>query len=365
MRTHWKYVAAALTVAAAIGCGSSTPTQTPADAAPEAADDVTGGPDASADASTDASADRADVPRADAPRADAGSCPVAPTPTGTSRAGAMCTDTAMCGAGLECDTDFRDGFCYAECTNNSAQACEAAQCGGNGATCLSLGDGADATSFCTATCNPTARTGMPGACRAGTVCTGWWYTHDTGDPDRTGCEYFCSNNSHCPAGMACNTRTGECGMAAAMTLRADGEPCDPTRDPNDGPSVQCRGYCFVETDVEREGICGSLINVGATPDCFDNPTLTHPIAPSDTNGRTDNLGICIYRECTTDADCTLPLHCVAGESGEPNVCTYGDGIPAPDGGVRDAATDAAPADATPVDAPPADAATDASADRAG
>jgi len=43
--------------------------------------------------------------------------------------------------------------------------------------------------------------------------------------------------------------------------------------------------------------------------------------------------------------------------GDSPVCTYGEGIPAPDGG----APDAAPADATPADA----GATDATADRAG
>jgi hypothetical protein len=349
MQNHWKYAAAALTLAGAIGCGSSTPTNTPTDAAPDA-DDATALPDASGDAGADAPGDRADAPRADAPRTDAGSCPVAPTPMGTSRAGAMCTDNAACGAGLECDTDFLNGYCSTECTNNASQACEAAQCGGNGATCLSLGDGADALMFCAPTCNPSARAGMPGTCRAGTVCTGWWYTHGDGAPDRPGCEYFCSSNAHCPAGMPCNLRTGECGMAASTTLRADGEPCNPQMDPDTGPSVQCRGYCFVETDNDREGLCGSLLDIGATPNCHDNPTLVHPIAPSDDNGRTDNLGLCIYRECTTDADCTLPLHCVAGTDGDPNVCTYGDGIPAPDGGVRDGGSDAAPADAS-ADAP--------------
>ena len=361
MRNEWKFAAAALTLAGAIGCGAGTPGNTPTDAAPEASDDATT-PDAETptDTVTDRAADRTDVAadRADAARTDAGSCPVSPTPTGTSLAGAMCANDMACGSPLlSCDTDFRGGYCSAECSNNASQDCEMAQCGGRGSTCLALGDGADAVTFCAPQCSPTARAGMPGTCRAGTVCTGWWYTHNSGEPDRTGCEYFCSSNDHCPAGMACNTRTGECGTAASTTLRADGEPCDPTRDSGDGPSTQCRGYCFAETDVEREGICGSLLNIGATPNCPDNPTAVHPLAPSDDNGRTDNLGLCIYHECTTDADCTLPLHCVDLMDGDPPVCTYGEGIPARDGG----APDATPADATPVDA----GATDASADRAG
>jgi len=357
IRNEWKFAAALLTVAGAIGCGAGTPGNTPMDAAAEPTDDVAVTPEVG----NDASADRGDA-RADAPRTDGGSCPVAPTPTGTSLAGAMCADDMACGSPrLSCDTDFRAGYCTGECTDSPSQDCEMAQCGGRGSTCLSLGDGADAVTFCAPQCNPTARVGMPGACRAGTVCTGWWYTHDSGEPDRTGCEYFCSSNDHCPAGMACNTRTGECGMAASTTLRADGEPCDPTRDPNDGPSVQCRGYCFTETDVAREGICGSLLNIGATPNCPDSPMQVRPLAPSDSNGRTDNLGLCIYRECTTDADCSLPLRCVQGTDGDPAVCTYGEGTPAPDGGVRDGGAADATTDAGATDA----AATDVSADRAG
>ena len=40
---------------------------------------------------------------------------------------------------LACDTDFRAGFCTAECTDSTSQACEQAQCGGTGATCLTIG----------------------------------------------------------------------------------------------------------------------------------------------------------------------------------------------------------------------------------
>jgi hypothetical protein len=355
MRLHSKFAVAALSLAAAMGCSAQSPSPNPppADAAADLGVDAVVPPDGSrGDAASDA--------RTDGPRVDGGSCPVPPTPMGASRAAAMCTSDTMCGKDLACDTDFLNGFCQAECTDNPSQACEAAQCGGTGATCLSLGDGPDAISFCTAVCNPSARTGMPGSCRAGTVCTGWWYTHETGEPDRTGCEYFCSTNAHCPAGMACNTRTGECGRAPSTTLRADGEPCDPSREPDTGPSTQCRGICFAETAAPSEGICGSFINLATTPDCPDSPMIIRPDAPSDENGRTDNLAICIYRECNTDADCTLPLRCIAGEGGEPNYCSYGMGIPAPDGGVRDGG----PTDAT-ADRPADAGGTDATADRPG
>jgi hypothetical protein len=340
MRTLWK-LAALTAVVTVVGCGSGGPSSPSIDAATETPGDVTVLDDMRSDRVRDIDMGG---DRNDGARPDGSTCPVAPTPMGTSRAGAMCKNDMACGAGLRCEESFRDGYCTAECVDDPSQACEAAQCGGNGATCLAFGDGPNAVTFCAAVCTPTARAGMPGSCRAGTVCTGWWYTHASGEPDRTGCEWFCANDSHCPAGMPCNTRTGECGAAASTTLRADGEPCDPTRDPSDGPSRQCRGVCFSETDNDREGICGSLINLAVTSDCPDSPSRIRPIAPANENGRRDNLGLCIYRECSSDADCTAPLRCVAGEDGEPNVCTYGEGIPAPDGGVRDVGGEGAPSD---------------------
>jgi hypothetical protein len=251
----------------------------------------------------------------------------------------MCTSDSQCGTGLECDTDFVSGFCTATCVDNPAQTCEAAQCGGTGSTCLTIGDGAQALSSCAATCNPTVRTGQPGACRAGTVCTGWWYTHESAEPDRTGCDYFCQSNAQCVTGSQCNPRTGECGdTGLVMARRADGEPCNPVLDEM---TPQCRGICFQETDNPREGICGSLVNVAVTPDCPDLPARIRAIAPSDKNGRTDNLGLCIYRECMTDADCTAPLRCVPGDDGDPATCYYpdpsmrGDAGVATDAGTRD------------------------------
>lgn len=357
----------AITLALALGCSSSGGDTPTGDASMPT--DIAVTPDAPA-----ADVPPADVARADAstdrPRTDAGTgCPVDPTVTGTSNAGAMCTSDMMCGGSLGCDTDFAGGFCTTECTESTSATCEQAQCGGRGSTCLSLGDGADAVSFCTAACNPTARTGNPGSCRAGSVCTGWWYTHDQAEPDTTGCEYFCQTDAQCAAGSRCNTRRGECGdNPVVATRRADGQPCDPTVETGDPPmNTQCRGICFQETDDPHQGLCGSLVNLAVTPACPDDPMHIHAIAPSDANGRTDNLGLCIYREdCVTDADCTAPLRCIPGADGDPNYCGYDDGtLPppdagAPDSGTRDAATDATPAaDASATDAGTRDASADA------
>ena|GEM_PF-1310312 len=329
-RNEWKFATAALTLAGAIGCGAGTPGNTPTDAAPEASDDATLTPDAG-----------------DAPRVDG-----APDSTGMSRAGQACADDTACGgAPLECDEGLRGGFCTAMCTHNASQDREIAQCGGRGSTCLSYTNGMGMrVGSCAATCNPNARAGMPGTCRPGTACTGWWFTHEDYEPDRVGCDYFCGVDEHCPMGERCNVRLGECGSVANLSLRPDGDPCDPTMDPDTGVSRQCKGICFQATDNRREGVCGSYINLGVTANCPDNPMLLRPYAPSDENGRLDNIAECIYRECTTNADCTAPHRCVPQPDGDPSICTF-----------PEAATDGGVPDATSADA----GATDASADRAG
>ena len=368
MTSYWKQLAIALAACGAVGCGGSTGGTASGDAGqdtPTAMDveDSASSDGGAGDARADAAADRSDATDGARPDVSMGTCPVPPTPMGVSRAAAMCAkDTDCMNDALACDTDFRAGFCTAECTDSTSQACEQAQCGGTGATCLTIGEDADAISFCTNTCTPSARGAAPGTCRAGTVCTGWWYTHTNGDPDRTGCEYFCSSDANCPAGEQCNRRTGECNGAAVATRRADGSPCDPTME------GQCRGVCFQDTDDEHQGICGSLINLAVGGDCPDSPTAIHPLAPGDENGASDNLALCIYRECMSDADCTAPLRCVPGTSGDPDTCGYDDGsLPPPDAGT-DAATTDAPAitdaasdAATSTDAP---ATTDAASDAA-
>mgnify|MGYP000875923673 CR=1 FL=1 len=92
---------------------------------------------------------------------------------------------------------------------------------------------------------------------------------------------------------------------------------------------------------DQRGICGSLINLAVGGDCPDSPTAIHPLAPGDENGASDNLALCIYRECMSDADCTAPLRCVPGTSGDPDTCGYDDGsLPPPDAGTDAATTDA-------------------------
>jgi hypothetical protein len=334
MRTHWLIFG----LVNIIACSSSTGPGITSDVPPIDAsqDDVVAdqvSTDVVADQrSTDVAGDRvstdvvADRVSSDVvgDRVPMGTCPVPPTPMGASRAGAMCTDSAMCGGGsLECDTDVGGGYCFGECVDNASQPCEQAQCGGTGSTCVSVGDGADSAAFCTPICNPIARTGTPGSCRSGTVCTGWWYTHETGEPDRTGCDYFCASDANCGAGMSCNVRTGACGSVVVATRRADGEPCNPTVTSGDPPeNIQCRGICFQYTNRANQGICGSLINMNVQMACPDDPTHILPDAPSDVNGRTDNLGLCLAKECTTNADCTAPLTCISSGMGKTSYCEY-------------------------------------------
>ncbi|MBL8680015.1 MAG: hypothetical protein JNK05_12650, partial [Myxococcales bacterium] len=139
-----------------------------------------------------------------------------------STAGNECTDDSMCGR-LSCDTSIAGGLCTStNCTQNSSQANEAAQCGGTGATCLTFGDGAMSEAFCVKSCRPT----MSPNCRPGHVCTGWWSSHAGGTPDSPGCLPFCSDDSHCVAPERCNTRTGTCQTMAPDPSRiSDGQPC--------------------------------------------------------------------------------------------------------------------------------------------
>lgn len=290
-----------------VGCSSSANTPSSQADAATGSDVAVGGSDASADA-----------PRADASRADAGTADAGP-----SRAGLTCTTDGECGAALTCDLDVPGGFCTAECTDNASQAREREQCGGANSTCLSFGDGSDAYTTCTRVCSPTARAGTANACREGQVCTGWWYTHETNEPDAVGCDLFCTANSQCGTDP-CNLRTGECGEAVDMTARADGEPCDPTVETGDPPqNRQCRGICFQLGDMASQGQCGSLINVAVTPRCPDDSAHIAPEVPSDDAGESaDNVGLCLFKTCSTNADCTAPLTCIPGTGGAPSECGY-------------------------------------------
>jgi hypothetical protein len=252
-------------------------------------------------------------------RCVAGTCGGAPTASG---AGAPCTmadpmggKDPACGDLLLCVPSGSTPFCTSSCENDPSQATERTACGGADSTCLSQGDGDSASSICTAACRPTAMTVATGACRAGQVCTGWWYTHAGARPDATGCYPFCSQDSDCGAGATgptCNPRTGACGAAGAdLTRLADGSPCNPRLTVmvpgEERPrNVQCRGTCFATSSARpTEGICGSFINTRVATACPDSPDTVEPRAPTGA----DNLAICIFKTCSRNADCTAPHVC--------------------------------------------------------
>jgi len=221
----------------------------------------------------------------------------------------------LCGASLQCIPTGTSPICSGTCEDNASQAAERAACGGTGSTCVTQGEGALADSICTAACRPSAMSVATGACRNGFVCKGWWYTRMGGRPDSTGCFPFCSTNADCGAGApgtVCNARTGSCGMNGVDATRLpDGSPCNPrmtvmppgaTRPQN----VQCRGICFGTRSARpTEGICGSFINTRVATGCPEDPERINPLAPMGTH----NLAICIFRSCTTNADCRSPHLC--------------------------------------------------------
>ncbi|MDP3279259.1 MAG: hypothetical protein Q8Q09_28975 [Deltaproteobacteria bacterium] len=259
------------------------------DAAPEASPDAT--PDASREAGAEAGP-------------EAGIAP------GTSPAGGPCAANVDCRAGLTCDTTVRDGFCSAGCRNSTSQFTEQTQCGGASSTCLASGDPPTESTFCTAACRP----GPGSGCRTGQICTGLWASHAMGRPDAPGCLPFCFSNADCPAGEVCNTRTGSCGATgsnpAALT---DGSICTI---PAAGAPSPCRGICFRVTTGGTQGLCGSLVDLALTSSCPDGPAI-RPLAPA-----TDNLGYCIFRECSATNCCPAGLVCEgAGPTGS---CTIDD-----------------------------------------
>jgi hypothetical protein len=148
------------------------------------------------------------------------------------------------------------------------------------------------------------------------VCTGFWFSQNGGVPDSPGCYPFCQNDAECvgvvngDAGtMFCNNRTGRCSNTGVNpTLRADGEPCNPMEISTTG-RAQCRGLCFAVSAADRtRGNCGSFLNIQVTPTCPDRPTEIQPITRAN-----DNQGICIFRTCMRNADCTSPHVCVYPE----------------------------------------------------
>ena len=124
---------------------------------------------------------------------------------------------------------------------------------------LSLGDGDNATSFCTARRAAAARARMPGRRRAGTsLHCGWWYhaRHQRPDRERT---VMLESTSHCPAryGLQHHGRVRH-GCGVMTRQRADGEPCDPTSTQR-RPERAKAATAMLRRDRRRaRGHCGSL-----------------------------------------------------------------------------------------------------------
>ncbi len=205
----------------------------------------------------------------------------------------------MCGA-LSCETSVAGGLCTSTtCTQNVSQANEAVPCGGAGATCLTIGDGTDATALCVKSCRPT----MNANCRPGHVCTGWWLSHFGGTPDSPGCFPFRSDDAHCVAPERCNSRTGACQLAAPNpALLDDSQPC---RIPTGMTPSPCKGVCFRVVTGNPNGVCGSFVDLAISPMCPEHPEFIQPV------GRMgiDNLGICIFRSCSATQCCPSGLVC--------------------------------------------------------
>jgi hypothetical protein len=150
------------------------------------------------------------------------------------------------------------------------------------------------------------------------MCTGSWFLQPDGRSDAPGCLSFCSSDADCPPAVHCNTRLGQCGpfIPEDERLLADGEPC--TRDSfgNTPADASCRGLCVRVGPDPSQGICASLVNTAVTSTCPDEHTrLIHPAG--------DELGLCVFRLCGADADCTPPLRCVGNvRLGQTPQCEY-------------------------------------------
>lgn len=237
----------------------------------------------------------------------------------TTRAGALCTHPSSTGGtDVACGSDFvcvpteTTPVCTIDCVDSASQAAERAMCGGAGSTCLTLGEPSEGDSLCTQACSPGAARGGPGSCRAGYVCTGWWFTHNDGRADTPGCAAFCGANTDCLMGASCNVRQGRCGVRLPdMTRGADGTACDPTlielvMEEGVRRNTQCRGICFQASPTERtHGLCGSYIDLSLRLTCPDDPSSVQP----ETDFGADNLALCINRLCHANGDCRAPLVC--------------------------------------------------------
>ncbi len=235
------------------------------------------------------------------------------------RAGALCTNPDLmggvdpaCGTTLRCLPTDTTPWCSLECVDNTSQVTERSMCGGGQSTCLTIDEGMFADSRCTQACTPGASPGSAGACRAGYICTGWWFTRSTARSDTPGCAPFCLRDGDCPSGQRCNVRLGTCGVNPADLARlADGSPCDPTvtaLPPGEAfrRNIQCRGDCFEMSDTDpTQGVCGSYLNLAASASCPDEPSTMTP----DRSASPDDYAICLVRTCSHNSGCRSPLVC--------------------------------------------------------
>lgn len=225
-------------------------------------------------------------------------------------AGAPCANDADCAdPGLPCDARPPGGMCTRACVPSLDRGEEAEACGGDGTTCLVTPSGP----LCTRACRAGA-----GDCPAGRVCTGWWPIQANGTPDAAGCSPYCATDADCPPHTRCNPRHGGCGTLPDPTALADGEPCTLPPEGNGLPAVPCRGACLRVTNDPTQGICASLRDTADTPDCPDDPDHLRPLLRPG-----DDLGVCLFRDCATDDDCTAPLRCLGNPRlGQPRQCRY-------------------------------------------
>ena len=214
-----------------------------------------------------------------------------PGPDGEAAAvGDRCTNEDACPADdLLCDAQMPGGMCTKGCTDTGEADSESAECGAGG-TCLVFPAGGR---FCVAACTP----GVPGGdCPAGRVCTLPWLTANPDDPRLPGCFPFCSSDDDCNPGTHCHLGTGSCVAAVLPEGDADGEPCEPA-------VGGCHGFCLRASAEPTEGLCGSLFN-GALSDRCGTPG----VRPHGPRGE-DDLGLCMFKGCRADAECTAPLVC--------------------------------------------------------
>jgi hypothetical protein len=232
------------------------------------------------------------------------------TPVRTS-VGEPCTVDGDCGAGFRCV----ENACTRACVENADPLVEQLECGIQ-ATCLLQGD-PPAPAFCARSCDAAA---SDTGCRAGFVCTGFWFSRGTGMPDRAGCSAFCSADAHCPTGKKCNPRTGLCAdRGVDWAKKPDGDPCTPAAGESwKSPGQACRGVCLgTYATSYTEGICASRVDTRLAAACPDDPA--HVLLDV---SQGDDSGLCWMRSCQTSCECTAPLLCVADPGSKDAHCRY-------------------------------------------